>query len=72
MDSDLRALLRNNRVGDEIISHLEGNSVRCRTLEQFPHWVDDIKEVKTVLLAGTGFESSREQQTNIRSAWTDA
>eukprot|EP00973_Karenia_brevis_P046692 6477900-Karenia_brevis.AAC.1 len=72
MDSDLKALLTNNRVDEAIILHVEGNSVRCRTLRQFAHWVDDIKEVKTVLLSGTSFENSGEQQANTRSAWTDA
>eukprot|EP00973_Karenia_brevis_P056512 7860577-Karenia_brevis.AAC.1 len=57
---------------EAIISHLEGGTVRCHTLKQFANWVDYIKEVKTVLLSGTSFESSREQQANTRSAWTDA
>eukprot|EP00973_Karenia_brevis_P012810 1739799-Karenia_brevis.AAC.1 len=72
MDSDLRALLKNNRVDDMIIMHMEGDNVKCHTLKQFAHWVDDHKEIKAVLLSGTTFEESREQQANMRSAWSDA
>eukprot|EP00973_Karenia_brevis_P076782 10664552-Karenia_brevis.AAC.1 len=65
-------LLEANGVASGIIQHLASDTVRCRTLKQFANWVDDVKEVKVVLLAGTEYESSREQQANVRSAWVDA
>eukprot|EP00973_Karenia_brevis_P005578 761884-Karenia_brevis.AAC.1 len=69
MESDLKSILSSNSVDEGLRAHLESSG--CKSLKQFARWMDEKAEVKTVFLVGSGFEESREQLANLKSAWID-
>lgn len=72
MNEDLRILLTNNLVHQDIVSWLQHPNQECLSLKDFANWLDKKDDAEAKIVSHTSQKDVRVQVSRVKQAWREA